>query len=367
MRPAVEDAIGYINTFFTLYFVLEIWVKVMAMRFSRFWECPWNRFDVFCVLPSCLGMALHELGAGANTGVVACLNVLRLLRICRLLSLAKKLPGIRRVFNAAVLALAPMANVLSLLSLLFFVFAVLGVQLFAQARMRQYDGNVNSGNLSDDVNFRNFPMAVLTLISVTTGEGWNALMHEVARSDDCKAVPVWRADVCGYEGVPAVGAGGAPCVPMDGCGTPAAYVYFIMFQCLVSFIFINLFIAVVIDGFNEALDMEKSAATKRWHAAMGLVIWRNRLLSKPGVKLRRPSQMHGLRHKEGDDVKVRKRKKLKKKETQEETRRRLSTSVSNVAVAVAGPALVKRMSAARHRASVSEDSQIQKQNTRIMI
>ena len=39
---------------------------------------------------------------------------------------------------------------------------------------------------------------------------------------------------------------------VQGCGSPiAAYIYFISFMVMVSFIFLNLFIAIILESFNS--------------------------------------------------------------------------------------------------------------------
>jgi hypothetical protein len=49
--------------------------------------------------------------------------------------------------------------------------------------------------------------------------------------------------------------GGQP----NGCGTPISYLFFVLFQLIVSIIFLNLFVAVILNGFtnsNEEEDIE---------------------------------------------------------------------------------------------------------------
>lgn len=37
-----------------------------------------------------------------------------------------------------------------------------------------------------------------------------------------------------------------------GCGNPAAYIYFIAFVLIVSIVFLNLFIAIILEGFSAS-------------------------------------------------------------------------------------------------------------------
>lgn len=61
-----------------------------------------------------------------------------------------------------------MMNVGALLMLLLFLFAVLGVSLFAEVKIQD--------NMDRHANFESFGRAVLTLLRVSTGEGWVGIM-----------------------------------------------------------------------------------------------------------------------------------------------------------------------------------------------
>jgi len=41
-----------------------------------------------------------------------------------------------------------------------------------------------------------------------------------------------------------------------GCGSPFAYFYFVSFTMIVTFIFLNLFIAVILGGFGDSNEAE---------------------------------------------------------------------------------------------------------------
>jgi len=93
---------------------------------------------------------------------------------------------------------------------------------------------------------------MLTLMRASTGEGWNAMMYSAgAEPDGCRNLADVtyddKLDLCKY------GGGEPGCLPVDGCGSiAAAYAYFLSFTLLITFVFLNLFVAVVIEGFEEA-------------------------------------------------------------------------------------------------------------------
>jgi voltage-dependent calcium channel L type alpha-1D len=75
-------------------------------------------------------------------------------------------------------------------------------------------------------------------------------MYELASQDDCIADPDYDPDMCGFSDDP-------ECTQLNGCGSPVAVVYLCSFTLLVSFILLNIFIAVILEGFaNEKERMD---------------------------------------------------------------------------------------------------------------
>lgn len=86
---------------------------------------------------------------------------------------------------------------------------------------------------------------------MATGESWQAIMYDCARSKsitfECMDSPTYE-DMFVAEGEP---------LDIMGCGnTLQAYIFFITFMVLVSFIFLNLFIAIILESFDTSKDEE---------------------------------------------------------------------------------------------------------------
>jgi hypothetical protein len=72
-------------------------------------------------------------------------------------------------------------------------------------------------------------------------------MHELAATDNCVSDPEYHSSMCGFtadEG----------CTPLNGCGSPVAYLYFCSFTMLITYILLNIFIAVILEGFANEKD-----------------------------------------------------------------------------------------------------------------
>jgi hypothetical protein len=86
----------------------------------------------------------------------------------------------------------------------------------------------------------------LTLARSSTGESWNDIMFDCSRE---RSVLFKCNNDQSYEDRQING--------IQGCGSKGvAYIYFLSFTIFVSFIFLNLFIAIILEGFSTSSDAE---------------------------------------------------------------------------------------------------------------
>ncbi|SFM61040.1 ion transporter [Shimia aestuarii] len=100
-------------------FVVEILAKLFVQR-AQFFRNGWNLFDFVIV-----GIALVPAAQG--------LAVLRALRILRLLRVVSVAPSLRRVIEGLINALPGMGSVFLLMTLIFYIGAVMATKLFGAA------------------------------------------------------------------------------------------------------------------------------------------------------------------------------------------------------------------------------------------
>merc|ERR1712227_278578 len=121
----------------------------------------------------------------------------------------------------------------------------MGVQLFAKI---QFEDAFN-----EHANFQSFWVAMLTLLRFSTGENWNGFMHNVAaHKPNCVKDPQYDEDMCGFNNKPG-------CKELNGCGSSAIFIYLLSFTLIVTFVFLNLFIGVILEGFDDADEDEDQA------------------------------------------------------------------------------------------------------------
>jgi voltage-gated sodium channel len=186
-------------------FIAEAALKIAAVapQWRRYFGDGWNLFDFSIVVLSLLPFS-GELAM-----------VARLVRLLRVLRLVSALPKLRLVVSTLVNALPGMGHVLMLVALLFYVYGVAGWHLFHQ---------------HDPAHWGSLGLALLTLFQIATLEGWAEVMHTAM------------------------------------VHVPLAWLFFISFVIVGTFVMINMFVAVVINSLEEtkatALDIAREPATR---------------------------------------------------------------------------------------------------------
>ncbi len=192
-------------------FTVEIAVKLGAegRKPANYFKDPWNVFDFLIVVACYLPIGGQHL------------TLLRLLRLLRVLRLVKALPRLRILVGALLKSIPSMGYVGVLLFLLFYIYAVAAVFIFGH---------------NDPLHFKNIPVAMLSLFSVVTMEGWIDIM-DVQRFG-CAHHSAY-ADIKDM------------CTASDTFPF-AAPLYFITFIFIGTMIMLNLFIGVIMNGMEEA-------------------------------------------------------------------------------------------------------------------
>ncbi|KAM8841779.1 voltage-dependent T-type calcium channel subunit alpha-1H-like [Synchiropus picturatus] len=220
------EILKYCNYVFTLVFVIEAVLKLVAFGLRRFFKERWNQLDLAIVLLSIMGITLEEIDLNASLPInPTIIRIMRVLRITRVLKLLKMATGMRALLDTVMQALPQVGNLGLLFMLLFFIYAALGVELFG--KLECSEENPCEG-LSRHATFDNFGMAFLTLFRVSTGDNWNGIMKDTLR--ECR--PQDRH-----------------CLSYLPLISP---VYFVTFVLTAQFVLVNVVVAVLMKHLEES-------------------------------------------------------------------------------------------------------------------
>jgi hypothetical protein len=275
------------NLGFALAFSVEALLKLYALRWEyfgltlngEFHPNQWNLFDLAIVVGTDVGLVVKALTGDDGIGSLGLVvRACRIGRVFRLMQSAKGMAQVfdtrddamhdeclpsplrdvtvkrmAQVFDTLVSSLPGMLNVGALLLLLSFIYAAVGVQLFSKIAFY--------GAHDEHCNYRTFWAAMSSLLRFATGENFNGFMHDMAHSEPkCDDDPHFNAHVCGFGSEYAsIGGERARCRALEGCGSQLAFPFFISYQLLVPFVFINLFIGVILEGFSTSQDVDKAS------------------------------------------------------------------------------------------------------------
>ena len=137
---------------FTMLFLLELIVNLVAHWFWKFFRDPWNTFDFVVVTVSLLGLGFDDLPA---------INVLRLIRVFKILRLFRKLTSLRILITALVSSIIPVLNSMVILMLFTSMYAIVATDLF-HSRCDEFFGD--------------FSRSLYTLFQVATMDAWSSIV-----------------------------------------------------------------------------------------------------------------------------------------------------------------------------------------------
>jgi voltage-gated sodium channel len=172
-------------------FVLEVVIKLVAVapRFRLYFGNGWNLFDFNVVVFSLIP-------AAGEFAMIA--RLARLLRVARLVS---TIPELRLIVSTLVRSIPSMGHVLLLMGVIFYIYAIAGYHIFHE---------------HDPEHWRNLGISLLTLFRVVTLEDWTDVMYTAMQL------------------------------------SPWAWMFFVSFVVIGTFVVVNLFIAVVLNNLEQA-------------------------------------------------------------------------------------------------------------------
>nr|KAF6479265.1 calcium voltage-gated channel subunit alpha1 A [Molossus molossus] len=266
-----NNVLRYFDYVFTGVFTFEMVIKMidlgLVLHQGAYFRDLWNILDFIVVSGALVAFAFTGNSKGKDINTIKSLRVLRVLRPLKTI---KRLPKLKAVFDCVVNSLKNVFNILIVYMLFMFIFAVVAVQLFkgkffhctdeskefekdCRGKYLLYEKNEVKARDREwkkyDFHYDNVLWALLTLFTVSTGEGWpQVLKHSVdATFENQGPSPGYRMEMSIFY-----------------------VVYFVVFP----FFFVNIFVALIIITFQEQGDkmMEEYSLEKNERACIDFAI-----------------------------------------------------------------------------------------------
>uniref|UniRef100_A0A8C3IS63 Calcium voltage-gated channel subunit alpha1 E n=1 Tax=Chrysemys picta bellii TaxID=8478 RepID=A0A8C3IS63_CHRPI len=238
----------------------------LILQDGSYFRDLWNILDFIVVVGALVAFAL-----ATNKGRdIKTIKSLRVLRVLRPLKTIKRLPKLKAVFDCVVTSLKNVFNILIVYKLFMFIFAVIAVQLFKGKFFYCTDSSKDTekdciGNYVDheknkmevkcrewkrhEFHYDNIIWALLTLFTVSTGEGWpQVLQHSVDVTEEDR------------------GPSRSNRMEMS--------IFYVVYFVVFPFFFVNIFVALIIITFQEQGDkmMEECSLEKNERACIDFAI-----------------------------------------------------------------------------------------------
>ncbi|XP_076736732.1 voltage-dependent R-type calcium channel subunit alpha-1E isoform X5 [Maylandia zebra] len=265
-----NKVLRYFDYVFTGVFTFEMIIKMidqgLLLHDGSYFRDLWNMLDFVVVVGALVAFALtNNKGRDIKT-----IKSLRVLRVLRPLKTIKRLPKLKAVFDCVVTSLKNVFNILIVYKLFMFIFAVIAVQLFKGKFFYCTDSSkdtekdcqgyyIDYGKDKKEVKRRewkrhefhydNVIWALLTLFTVSTGEGWpQVLQHSVDVTEEDRG-------------------------PSHGNRMEMS-IFYVIYFVVFPFFFVNIFVALIIITFQEQGDkmMEECSLEKNERACIDFAI-----------------------------------------------------------------------------------------------
>uniref|UniRef100_A0A8C2ES56 Calcium channel, voltage-dependent, R type, alpha 1E subunit a n=1 Tax=Cyprinus carpio TaxID=7962 RepID=A0A8C2ES56_CYPCA len=268
-----NKVLRYFDYVFTGVFTFEMIIKMieqgLILHDGSYFRDLWNILDFIVVVGALVAFALTNV-MGSNTGRdIKTIKSLRVLRVLRPLKTIKRLPKLKAVFDCVVTSLKNVFNILIVYKLFMFIFAVIAVQLFkgkfyyctdsskdTEDECKGYYIDYDKDKKKEkrewkrrDFHYDNVIWALLTLFTVSTGEGWpQVLQHSVDVTEEDRG-------------------------PSQGNRMEMS-IFYVIYFVVFPFFFVNIFVALIIITFQEQGDkmMEECSLEKNERACIDFAI-----------------------------------------------------------------------------------------------
>ncbi|XP_043985097.1 voltage-dependent R-type calcium channel subunit alpha-1E isoform X4 [Gambusia affinis] len=269
-----NKVLRYFDYVFTGVFTFEMIIKMihqgLILHDGSYFRDLWNILDFIVVVGALVAFALTNVMGNNKGRDIKTIKSLRVLRVLRPLKTIKRLPKLKAVFDCVVTSLKNVFNILIVYKLFMFIFAVIAVQLFkgkffyctdsskdtekdCQGYYIDYGKDKKEVKKRDwkrhEFHYDNVIWALLTLFTVSTGEGWpQVLQHSVDVTEEDRG-------------------------PSHGNRMEMS-IFYVIYFVVFPFFFVNIFVALIIITFQEQGDkmMEECSLEKNERACIDFAI-----------------------------------------------------------------------------------------------
>lgn len=265
VEPARFWMLTVVNATLTLFFAVEMLVKLAGCGVCSFFADTFNCFDLLVVLVSLIELfgyfafessTANDQSADRAEGSdwltwVAALRALRILRAFRLLTASKRLSALASTLLASTRSVGYLALLLLLVAS---IFAILGLELFGGLSSRPernftsaafpevfeaYGIVTDDDELAPDFNFDTLGDSLLVVFAISSNENWGPILFDIALTQP------------------------------SGASKYVAQAFFITLYCIGNLVLFNIFTAILLSNLQDSYrEMDATRLKERLSASV---------------------------------------------------------------------------------------------------
>ncbi|GFY37082.1 sodium channel protein type 4 subunit alpha B [Trichonephila inaurata madagascariensis] len=211
---------------FTVVYCMEFLIKILGLG-KFYFKNYWNTFDLIILLLYLLGETIH-LALDTSFNMFSFVYAFRILQIIHLLQFTEIFVNLRLLTYTIAASFKSLLHISILLCIIILIYSVIGMSLFKHVKP--------TGLIDDFVNFRTLISSAFLLFRLTTAEEWQNIYSDLSiKPPDCVIEEEF-----------------------NNCGNQAmATIYIFSYIFLTNHILTNIFIAIILDNYKQAMAEEK--------------------------------------------------------------------------------------------------------------
>ncbi|EFN65909.1 Sodium leak channel non-selective protein [Camponotus floridanus] len=221
------EALATVSTILTLVFLVEVIMKNIAFTPRGYWQSRRNRYDLLVTVVGVIWIVIHCTMKNDLSYVIGFMVV-----ILRFFTITGKHTTLKMLMLTVGVSVCKSFFIIFGMFLLVFFYALAGTIIF---------GTVKYGEgIGRRANFESPVTGVAMLFRIVTGEDWNKIMH------DCMIQPPYCTPAGNYW--------------ETDCGNfHASLIYFCTFYVIITYIVLNLLVAIIMENFSLFYSNEEDA------------------------------------------------------------------------------------------------------------
>ncbi|KAF0306035.1 Sodium leak channel non-selective protein [Amphibalanus amphitrite] len=233
--------LAVVSSILNLFFMMEVVMKMVAFSARGYWQSRRNRYDLFVTVLGLVWVILNFTFPMVSDAFVSDSKVQNnytnslgfICIILRFFTITGKHATLKMLMLTVVVSVYKSFFIIMGMFLLLLSYAFAGTILF---------GTVKYGEgIGRQANFKTAPSSIVMLFRIVTGEDWNQIMH------DCMVEP------------PSCTVARPPDYRTDCGNFTVALVFFCSFYVIITYIVLNLLVAIIMENFSLFYSNEEDA------------------------------------------------------------------------------------------------------------